>query len=467
MSITDFTEIARVTMRSRSMLRLAPESSPERHPKEIQMSDHAAPVVVIGAGFAGLCCARELHRAGVPVLLLEAERQVGGRVRTERDDEGFLIDRGFQVMLSAYPALRRHIDLDALGAAPFDSGAMIWSGRRRIPLAHPFLHPDAILRDLTSTVFPASDKLRLAAWALAISRKTWPSAANVANEQPADRSALDALRERGFSDAFIDRFARPFWGGILLDRSLSASAGVLDFTLRMFIGGSGVLPREGLGAVPAAITLDLPGDAIRTGARVAALQWEGGAVSGVSLADGGRIAASAVVVATDPPAAAELTGIGTIPTKPVGCVTVYLSGQTDPGVGKRLVLDGTGKRSVNHIAPLSTVQPTYAPAGSHLIAAVMLGEDALGASDDDLSGRALADVGLMLGQPGKWSVRHIVRVPFALYRQEPGVHRRLPDAATGITGLFLASDATVDASVNGALLSGESAARAVRAARYA
>ncbi len=431
------------------------------------MSDRAAPVVVVGAGFAGLCCARELHRAGVPVLVVEAERQVGGRVRTERDDEGFLIDRGFQVMLSAYPALQRHVDLAALGAAPFDSGATIWTGRRRIPLAHPLLHPGAIVRDLTSPVFPIADKLRLAAWALGVSRKTWLSAANVANEQPSDRSALEALRERGFSEAFIDRFARPFWGGILLDRSLSPSAGVLEFTLRMFLSGSGVLPREGLGAVPAAIADDLPDGAIRTGARVAALQWGDAAVTGVELTGGERIAASAVVVATDPPTAAELTGIGVIPTDPVGCVTVFLSGETDPGVGKRLVLDGTGTRSVNHIAPLSTVQPSYAPVGSHLIAAVMLGDEPLEASDDDLSRRALADAGLMLGQPNAWSVRRIVRVPFALYRQEPGVHRRLPDAATGTRGLFLASDATVDASVNGALLSGESAARAVQAARYA
>jgi hypothetical protein len=97
----------------------------------------------------------------------------------------------------------------------------------------------------------------------------------------------------------------------------------------------------------------------------------------------------------------------------------------------------------------------------------MLGDEPLEASDDDLSRRALADAGLMLGQPNAWSVRRIVRVPFALYRQEPGVHRRLPDAATGTRGLFLASDATVDASVNGALFSGESAARAVQAARYA
>jgi len=431
------------------------------------MRDEAAPVVVVGAGLAGLCCARELHRAGVPVLVLEAEHQVGGRVRTTRDPDGFLIDRGFQVMLSGYPALRRQVDLDALGAAPFDSGAMIWTGRRRIPLANPFRHPTAVFRDVTTHTLPMADKLRLAAWALSVSREPWQSAADAANQDPVNCSALEALKDRGFSDAFIDRLARPFWGGIMLDRSLTASAGVLEFTLKMFLEGSGVLPRDGIGTVPASIAADLPDGAIRTGARVAALCRDGASITGVGLADGERIEASAVVVATDPPAAADLTGIEAIPTDPVGCVTVYLTGQSDPGVGKRLVLDSTGTRSVNHIAPLSTVQPDYAPTGSHLISAVMLGDDALQASDGDLRQRAEADAGVMLDQPSGWRAIHVVRVPFSLYRQEPGLHRRLPDASTGVTGLFLASDATVDASVNGALLSGESAARSVRAARYA
>lgn len=431
------------------------------------MRDEAAPVVIVGAGLAGLCCARELHRAGIPVLILEAEPDLGGRVRTSRDADGFLIDRGFQVMLSAYPALRRQVDLDALGSAPFDAGAMLWTGRRRIPLADPFRHPAAIVRDLTTGIFPLSDKLRLAAWALAVSRTPWRTAAAAANESSLNRSALEALAGRGFSDAFIDRLARPFWGGILLDRSLTAGAGILDYTLKMFLAGSGVLPRDGLGAVPAAIAADLPAGAIRTGARVAALRRDGARVTGVELTAGESIAAAAVVVATDPPAAAELTGIETIPTDPIGCVTVFLTGRTEPGVGKRLVLDSTGQRSVNHIAPLSTVQPTYAPAGSHVIAAVILGDDALAATDHDLGRRAEDDVGLMLDQPNAWRAKHIVRVPFSLYRQDPGLHRRLPDASTGVPGLFLASDATVDASVNGALFSGEAVARSVRAARYA
>ena len=58
-------------------------------------------VVVVGAGLAGLACASALHRAGRAVRVLEASEGVGGRVRTDRVD-GFLLDRGFQVLNTGY-----------------------------------------------------------------------------------------------------------------------------------------------------------------------------------------------------------------------------------------------------------------------------------------------------------------------------------------------------------------------------
>lgn len=429
-----------------------------------ERGDHRGPVIVAGGGLAGLTCARELHRAGTPVLVIEPEATVGGRVRSSRDADGFIIDRGFQIILDAYPALKRQVDLDRLGAAAFDAGAVIWTGSRRIPLADPLRHPSSLPRDLTAPVFSLADKLRLARWAFDASRASWDSAADAANERGEDLSGMELVRRRGFSDRFIARFAQPFWGGILLDRSLSPSAGVLEFTLKMFLGGAVVLPEAGVGAVPATIAAELPPSAMMMGRSVTEVLRDGGRVSGVRLDDGATLPGSAVVVATDPPTARALTGIEAIPTTPVGCVTVYLAGATEPGIGKRLLLDGTGRSSVNHVAPLSSVQPSYAPPGRHLIAAVVLGEAALAMPAIEVGERARVDVERMLGQPGAWTVHQVVPVPFALYHQQPGLHRRLPDATTGIPGLFLASDATVDASANGAILSGEAAARAARAA---
>ena len=97
-------------------------------------------VIVVGAGLAGLCCARELHAAGLDVLVLERGDAPGGRVRTDEVD-GFLLDRGFQVLLTAYPEARRVLDYERLGLRPFESGALIRRRRRlrarRRPLPPP------------------------------------------------------------------------------------------------------------------------------------------------------------------------------------------------------------------------------------------------------------------------------------------------------------------------------------------
>ncbi len=416
--------------------------------------------IVVGAGLSGLVAARELAASGWDVTVLEAASEIGGRVQTRRHPDGYLLDRGFQVLLSAYPALRRQVDLDALGSLPFDAGASIWTGQRLVTLADPSRHPAAIVRDAISSVFSLKDKLLLARWAVECRRADWESAASAVTEKSIDRSGLEALRERRFSNAFIDRFARPFWGGISLDRSLSVSEGVLDFTLKMFLEGSAVLPPAGIASLPAELARSLAVGSVQTDRRVASLLYADRRVVGIRTGEE-ELRAEAVIVATDPVAAKELTGIATIPTQPVGSVTVYLAGNTSSGnaTGKRLVLDGTGRRHVNHIAPLPAVQPTYAPSGKQLVAAVLLGETVLAAADDTLVEVAVLDVTAMLGDAG-WQVVGIERVPFSLYAQPPGIHRRLPDATTGIEGLYLASDATVDASVNGAMLSGEAAARA-------
>jgi phytoene dehydrogenase-like protein len=224
-----------------------------------------------------------------------------------------------------------------------------------------------------------------------------------------------------------------------------------------------VLPADGVGAMPAQLARRLPPDRLRLGARVQALLREGGGVRGVRLADGEEIPAAAVVVATDPPTARRLTGIDALPneSRGLGSLTVYLSGARDPGVGPRLVLDGTGRGTVNHLAPLSAAQPGYAPPGSHLLAAVVVGDRLL--ADDGVSAvRARREAAAMLGHdPGDWRILRVDRVGFSQYAQPPGVYASLPRNGTAETALYIASEATVDSSYNGAITSGEGAARAV------
>lgn len=428
------------------------------------MNDPVSGVIIVGAGLAGLTCAGQLLATGVAVTVLEAADEVGGRVRTTRTADGFLIDNGFQALLPAYPALCRQIDLATLHAAPFDAGVQVWTGARLVPIVDPLRHPAGILRDLTSPVMHARDAAHLVALTARAARAPWDCAADAGTEQAEDHAIATLLAAGGFSADFINRVGRGFWGAMTLDRRLASSAGIFLFSLKMLARGAPVLPAAGMGAVPKALADRLPAGTVRVGHRVTGLLYDSGGVAGVRVGDTEHHA-PAVVVATDSVTARELTGIDAIPTDPVGCVTVYLAGDHDAGIGNRLLIDGTGASRVNHIAPLSAVQPSYAPASRHLIAAVLLGDEALHADDDALSAWASADIARMLPKPSRgWQVVRIVRTPFALYAQPPGIYRRLPDVVTGTPRLFLASDATVEASINGAMLSGEAAARAVRLA---
>jgi phytoene dehydrogenase-like protein len=421
----------------------------------------SAPVVVVGAGMAGLTTAAMLTAAGREVVVYEAGDGVGGRVRTDRTADGYLVDRGFQVLLAGYPALRRHVDLAAIGSRPFDAGAHVWTGERLVSLANPLAHPTAIVGDLTTDLFTRSDKVALAKLGVSAKLAPWGTARDAAGAKSRDISAEAALREAGFSDRFIERFARGFWGGITLDRSLSGSAGPLRFTLKMFLEGRAVLPAAGVQGAADRLAFRLPPAALRLNTRVDKVAVDLGRATGV-MVNGEHVPASAVVVAADPAAARDLTGNALYPTEWLGCVTVGLQSSRDPGLGGRLVVDGSGTLAVNHFAPLSAVQPTYAPAGRHLVAAVFLGDEPMGKSDGELVDLARRDLGRLIDHdPAWWQPVAVTRVPYSQFRQPPGIYGYLPGTRTTTPGLFLAGEAVVDSSVNGAMVSGELAAAAV------
>ena len=109
-----------------------------------QTAQKTPQVVIVGGGLAGLACARELWLNKVPFRLFEAADQVGGRVRTDVE-EGFLLDRGFQVLLPAYPEAQRVLDYDALDLRRFYPGARVVLGKGSRLLADPLRHPlDAV-----------------------------------------------------------------------------------------------------------------------------------------------------------------------------------------------------------------------------------------------------------------------------------------------------------------------------------
>ena len=262
-------------------------------------------VLIVGGGLGGLTCARELRRYGIDVTLLEATDGVGGRVRSDHLN-GYILDRGFQVLFDAYPAVKRQLDLRALDLQPFDPGAIICAGGRRITLTDPLRDPDLRARLEAAATFAISplDKLRTLQLAVELRRKT----VDQVLEGP-DTTSIAFLRQRGFSERIIDLFFRPFYGGVLFDRELLTSAKCLKFDFKMLSDGQTAVPAQGMGRISEQLATALFKEgSIALNTRVEHLVEEHSSVIGVRLESGVRYA-DAVVIATSAPEAARLSGL--------------------------------------------------------------------------------------------------------------------------------------------------------------
>jgi phytoene dehydrogenase-like protein len=408
-------------------------------------------VIVVGAGLAGLSCARELSSHGADVLVLERADRPGGRVRTDEVD-GFLLDRGFQVLLSAYPEARHVLDYERLGLRPFYSGALVRRAGRFARVADPFRHPLDAARSWNSGPGGLLDKARVAR----LRRRLAIHSLNEVLNAP-QVTTREALRLEGFSPGIVDGFFRPFLGGIFLDPDLDTSSRMFAFVLKLFAQGEAVLPAEGMQAIPRQLTEDLPGNALRLGATVETVDG-----AGVTLAGGERLEAGAVVVAADGPEAARLTGALRAPAgRAVTCI--YFAAGRSPLDEPVLVLNGDGPAGgpVNNLSVPSDVAPSYAPPGAALISATILG---LPEPDDDaLVAAVRRQLRDWFGpQADGWRRLAVYRIPYALPALTPAEFATPERPVRLRPGLFVCGDHRDSASIQGALASGRRAAAAVR-----
>ncbi|MFW5963788.1 MAG: FAD-dependent oxidoreductase [Natronomonas sp.] len=412
-------------------------------------------VVVAGGGLAGLVAARRLAEAGAEVELYEEREEVGGRVRS-RTVDGFTLDRGFQVLFSAYPAARRELDLDGLDVRRFARGATIARPNHRSTLSDPLGQPSAAVPTLLNRDVRTGDKLRLFRLQRELKRRDWETLFD-----GDDTSIREYLAAQGFSKAFVENFAAPFYGGITLDRSLSTSSHVFEYTFKALSEGETVVPAAGMGAIPAQLRqrAEAAGATVETGTEVTGI--DGGDV---------RIEAGsetrnpdAVVVATDPKSAGELTSIET-PTEAKACVTVHCSvpDHQTLDTGSRILLNADDDRP-NTVAPMSAAAPEYAPEGRDLLSATFLGEQ--DGDDEELveSVQGALDSWYPENHFGELEAVAVDRIEFAQFAQPPGFRSSLPAVDAPEGPVYLAGDYTQWSSIQGALESGKRAADAVLA----
>ncbi|WP_318566831.1 NAD(P)/FAD-dependent oxidoreductase [Salinigranum marinum] len=422
--------------------------------------DEERSVVVCGAGLAGLVTARRLAAAGADVTVYEEREHVGGRVRS-RTHDGFTLDRGFQVLFTAYPAARRELDFDALDLRTFTPGAVIARAGERSVLSDPLRDPTAAFESLFNREVTTSDKLRT----LALRQDLGTRSLDELFTGP-DTTIREYLSDWGFSAKFAENFVAPFYGGITLDRSLSTSKRVFEYTFRMLGDGSTAVPADGMGAIAdqLAAKARAAGADVRTGATVEAVDGDG---DGATVhADGETVDVDAVVVATDPRTAGELTAVASIPTAARPSTTQYyrLPGGTSLGTKKRILLNAASA-SPNAVVPLSEVAPEYAPADAELLNATFLGEEPLSMDDDALAAETQAALESWYPERQFGGLEPLAtdRIEFAQFDQPPGIHDTLPDARAPDGRVYLAGDYTQWSAIQGALESGRVAAQAVQA----
>ena len=407
--------------------------------------------IIVGAGLAGLTCAKVLRERGAEVAVFEASDGVGGRVRTDEQD-GFLLDRGFQVYFTSYPVAERHLDYDALDFRDFDPGVIVRRGSQRSVLSDPLRDPKDLVPSLLSDAATFGDKLRTLEL---VARTSTVRISAGAEDGEADISTLEYLKAAGLSGRFVDSFFRPFYGGIFLNRELTTSSRVLRFTLRMLASGRTVVPALGMGEIPRQLASHLQEGAIRLNSPVEDILREGERAVGVRSA-GDEHEADAVVVATDAPTAGGLTGEA-VPEGSVGEVCMFY--ETDGlGSGKKILLNAEDGAFVNNAVEMSNISEKYAPPDRHLLYAVAL--TGMDLPDGELYRRGIEDLSRWYPS-ADFRPLGLCRIPYGQFAQPPGVHSRLPDNETQTPGLVLAGEYTEDASINGSMLSGEKAAGAV------
>jgi phytoene dehydrogenase-like protein len=377
-----------------------------------------SPVLVVGAGLAGLACAWHLHRAGRAVTVLEGSDGVGGRVRSDRVD-GYLLDRGFQVLLTAYPEAASVLDYDALDLRPFERGAVVRRGGAFHTLTDPTRHPGTLARRPSQPI-------------------------------------------RTLSADVVDGFLGPLLAGTLLDPTLSSSARQAQFIWRSLASGDSAVPARGMQAIPDQLAAGLAPGTVRLGTPVRAVTG-----TGVTLEDGSGLGAAAVVVAADGSGSARLLpGLVADPRGPsVACL--WFAAERSPLSTSAIVLNGDGSAGpeggpVNNLAVMSNVSPAYAPEGHSLVAASVLdGPDGL-ADDAGLETGVRAQLARWFGPVvGHWDLLRTDRVTHAQPGQAPGA---LSDPRRPVRvgeGRYVCGDHRDNASIQGALVSGRRAAEAI------
>jgi len=294
-------------------------------------------VLVVGAGLAGLNAAIHLEAAGVDVTVIESSDRAGGRVASDFID-GFICDRGFQLINAKYPALQELNVIKELDFIEAPRVIEVSLGNRRHVIGDPREVPWAALDNATGTI---PEKIALLRF---IARRPKPG-----------QTIGQALRGTG---TCYERVLRPFLHGVFLTDPDNVDALYGHSIIKSFVNGKPGVPRNGVGELSEALAKRVSKIVYNT--RVDGIDQTS------AHTNNGTYTADKILIATDATTATQLLGLTEVP-RMAGCITWYHAVFENPSGNGRLILDGQRRGPIINTVVMSDISSSYAPFGQHLI----------------------------------------------------------------------------------------------------
>jgi phytoene dehydrogenase-like protein len=398
-------------------------------------------VIIIGAGISGLTAAIYLHRQGKKVQLLEATDRAGGRIKTDHHN-GFLLDRGFQVLLTAYPECKELLDYNKLNLKRFLPGATVLYDGGQFEIADPLRRPSATFATAFAPVGTIKDKINTLFLKTRLLKSSIP---DIFKQK--EQTTLQQLSDYGFSPKMIARFYAPFFSGIFLENDLSTSSRMFNFVMKMFSEGDAAVPALGMEEIPKQLVTQLPENTIRYNTKVTAIK--GNTIT----TNNGIFTAPTIIIAT------EATGFasGYIPpqnTRSHQVTNVYFEANEAPTHKAVVILNASGnKKWANNLTVMTAVSPHYAPKGKVLLSVSYNGIPDI--DDETLAENMKQESKQWYGkQTDSWKMLKAYRIAYAL-PDLPTVTNEASDNEMQLAeNLFICGDHLLNGSINAAMKSG-------------
>jgi predicted NAD/FAD-dependent oxidoreductase len=406
-----------------------------------------AEVIIIGAGLAGLTAAKVMKAAGRSVLVLEASDAVGGRVRTDEVD-GFLLDRGFQVFLTAYPEAKQFLDYEALQLRKFDPGALILNKNGITTIGDPVRQPGSLVSTLLSSAATFTDKLRMLRLKIKLGSKRIDE---IFSEQEISTAAY--LKREGFSETILNQFFRPFMTGIFLENQLSTSSRMFEFVFKMFSEGDAVIPAEGMGMIPKQLAECLSPEEILFQQNVSAV--DGGTVSTFS---GSTYNADFVLIATDPLHSPIRDEKKVIAYHSV--TNMYFTAAKRPFEKPLIALNTLAGKLVNNVAVMDRISPGYSKNGDTLVSLSLIGNYSR-ENQTELQQKVIDELKFWFPESVTWKHLKTYHVDYALPYDDEVSDEPDYKAMRLNARCFVCGDYLMNGSINAAMKSGRLAAEAM------